>query len=279
MKRFEENIKAIHGARGSAWLESLPSLLQQIEESWKISLKAPFPNLSYHYVAPGTNESGRAIVLKLGPDSSSLQREYRTLEAFHGQGCIEALSYDDERSALLLEGLKPGRPLSKLSDDIAASEIAARLMQKLQRPFVNESDFPKLEEWFESLSSELIPMEFVQKTQNILSELLQSEDRALMHGDLHHENILESAARWYAIDPKGVVGPQGYDVGPFLRNRVHHRRQAHALASVFAQELQIRLPDVLKWAYCDCVLSACWSREEGDPLWQKTLEKAEWFWT
>src|SRR5438067_1309862 len=41
----------------------------------------------------------------------------------------------------------------------------------------------------------------------------------LLHGDLHHENILAAARQpWLAIDPKGVVGEPAYEAGALLRN-------------------------------------------------------------
>jgi streptomycin 6-kinase len=30
----------------------------------------------------------------------------------------------------------------------------------------------------------------------------------------------EDGKRWLAIDPKGVIGPRGYEVGPFLFNPI-----------------------------------------------------------
>ena len=41
----------------------------------------------------------------------------------------------------------------------------------------------------------------------------------LLHGDLHHWNILSDADRgWMAIDPKGVIGASCLDVGRFINN-------------------------------------------------------------
>jgi streptomycin 6-kinase len=44
--------------------------------------------------------------------------------------------------------------------------------------------------------------------------------RTVLHGDLHHDNLLWSDERqaWVAIDPHGVVGDRGYDVGALLIN-------------------------------------------------------------
>ncbi len=46
-----------------------------------------------------------------------------------------------------------------------------------------------------------------------------AEPQLLLHGDLHHWNILDDASRgWMAIDPKGVIGASCLDVGWFICN-------------------------------------------------------------
>ena len=33
----------------------------------------------------------------------------------------------------------------------------------------------------------------------------------VLHGDMHHANVLDSERGWLAIDPKGLIGDRGYD--------------------------------------------------------------------
>ena len=40
----------------------------------------------------------------------------------------------------------------------------------------------------------------------------------LVHGDLHHHNVLRSKRGWLAIDPKPMLGEPEYDVASFLWN-------------------------------------------------------------
>ena len=41
----------------------------------------------------------------------------------------------------------------------------------------------------------------------------------LLHGDLHHENILlDASGNWKAIDPQGRIGEQCLECGRFLLN-------------------------------------------------------------
>src|SRR6266567_3540278 len=46
-----------------------------------------------------------------------------------------------------------------------------------------------------------------------------SAEPVLVHGDLHHDNVLSSArAGWLAIDPKGVAAEPAYETAAMLRN-------------------------------------------------------------
>lgn len=46
-------------------------------------------------------------------------------------------------------------------------------------------------------------------------------ERTLLHGDLHHDNILLNANGDYSmIDPKGIVGPRIFDLPRFIMNEL-----------------------------------------------------------
>jgi streptomycin 6-kinase len=75
-----------------------------------------------------------------------------------------------------------------------------------------------------------------------------SESSVILHGDLHHANIIISAGRgWLAIDPKGVCGDPGYEVGPFMMNQIpagasdtEVKEILKQRISIFSDELQIK---------------------------------------
>ena len=62
-----------------------------------------------------------------------------------------------------------------------------------------------------------LPQHLVETAELLTLDLLaENKDETLIHGDFHHYNVLESERGWLAIDPKGVIGPRGYEVGPLL---------------------------------------------------------------
>ena len=53
-----------------------------------------------------------------------------------------------------------------------------------------------------------------------LCERLDRREDTLVHGDLHHHNILRSGERWLAIDSKAMRGEPEFDVAPLMWNPI-----------------------------------------------------------
>ena len=49
--------------------------------------------------------------------------------------------------------------------------------------------------------------------------LVEPREVAVLHGDLHHGNVLDFGARgWLAIDPKRLIGERGFDFANIFTN-------------------------------------------------------------
>jgi len=93
-----------------------------------------------------------------------------------------------------------------------------------------------------------------------------------LHGDLHHDNVLQGPRGWLAIDPKGVLGDPGFDAAnmfynPLDRDALCHDpiRIAH-MAEVFAKTLNQPPPAILDHAIAYGCLSASWHHEDDNAV-------------
>lgn len=91
----------------------------------------------------------------------------------------------------------------------------------------------------------------------------------MLHGDLHHDNILRATREpWLAIDPHGVVGDPGYEVGALLYNPDPEDRDEALTALVpsrveqLADELGMPQERVVAWGFVKAVLSEVWTVED-----------------
>ncbi len=295
-EHFVRTIVNTFGDAGGEWLTRLPALLIESEQRYRITLLPAFANLSYNYVAPVICADGTSAVFKAGVPCAERRCEIAALRAYDGRGCARLLAADDEQGVVLLERLCPGTPLTVLTDDTndaRATSIAADVMRRLWRPAPLNHAFPDVTDWargMERLRTHFgggtgpFPVALVEEAETLWKELLAtSAPPVLLHGDLHHYNILQSGPEeWRAIDPKGLVGEPAYEVGALIRNLwpTHHTladpaqtlaRRVHQLA----EELNISRERVRGWAVAQAVLSAWWCIEDNAADWQAAIALAE----
>lgn len=128
-----------------------------------------------------------------------------------------------QAGVLVVERVVPGTPASSLPDDEATKAIAAALTN-LWTPVPVGCTLPSVEEECAPLAdvgaTAPLPRMLIDAARSELDRLLgESGEPVVLHGDLHHDNLLWSIERgWVAIDPHGVTGDPGYDVGPLLLN-------------------------------------------------------------
>jgi streptomycin 6-kinase len=279
---------------GAEWLRCLPELLAECEQRWDLKLGPPF-NLSYNYAAPAVRADGTEVVLKAGVPHKELNTELLALQIYDGRSCARLLDSDAEKGILLLERLKPGAMLITEPDDEKATAIAAGVMRNLWRPVPAQNPFPTVEKWAEGMvrlrihfngGTGPIPSHLVEQAERLFAELLPSQAApVLLHGDLHHFNILSAEREpWLAIDPKGIVGEPAYEIGAWMRNPLSEILQvpnpARVLArrlDLFAAEWNLDRARLRGWTIAQAVLSAWWGIEDGDTVDEDFLALTELF--
>jgi len=281
----------VNGEAGAAWLQRLPALLDECAQRWSLTLGPPF-ELSYNYAAPATRADGTKAVLKAGFPGPELRTEIAALRLYNGDGMVRLLEAVPEQGAFLLERLEPGTMLATLTDDEEATTIGAAIMRRLWRPAPADHPFPSVADWargMERLRARFgggtgpFPTAIVEEAESLFADLLASTtDPVLLHGDLHHYNILRAEREpWLAIDPKGIVGDRGYEVGMFLLNPFDFREQPNPQqimerrVYLLAEELGIERERVRGWGVAQAVLSAWWTVEENGNDWESALFCAE----
>ncbi|MCI0554042.1 MAG: aminoglycoside phosphotransferase family protein [Anaerolineae bacterium] len=245
------------------------------------------------------------VVLKIGVPRDELTSEIAALRLFNGEGACRLIDADEQKGFLLLERLNPGVMLSTMEDDERATHIGAEVMQKIWRPLdhvtlsdsegsltqtnrlfaaerlrVTYNKFIQLSDWFDGLK-ELRQMfdggtgplneKLVARVEKSVNDFFaENHGSVLMHGDFHHFNILSSERGWLVIDPKGVIGPAGYEVGPFLMNPwgdllngTNYRRLTKRRIDILHEQLGFERERIREWGLAHAVLSAWWHIEDN----------------
>ena len=230
---------------------------------------------------------GQPVVVKVADPRLGEMLGVAALRHYQAKGSVAVLDHVDGMA--LLERACPGRPLSELvlagRDDEATGHlcaVAAALHHPAPPAETAGMVLPRVEDWgsaftrYRRSGDESFPATLVERASALFAELGASQDsRRLLHGDLHHDNVLWDERRgWLAIDPKGVLGEPAYEFGAALRNPgsaptlVASPAVADRRSQIIAERLGLDRRRVVAWAFAQAVLAAVWAREDG--------QRAEW---
>lgn len=191
-------------------------------------------------VLPVTTRQGRPAALKIALPDDESEHEQLALQRWRGRGAVQLLRADPARRALLLERLDR----EDLTEhwDIEACEIVGGLYGRLHVP-----PMPQLRDqasyvarWVEALQRDAtavpVPRRLVDQTIGLARELCAEPASAVLHGDLHYENVLrgerEGEPTWLAIDPTPTNGDPHFELEPMLRDRFGEYASPQAVGSV-----------------------------------------------
>ncbi|TYS52074.1 aminoglycoside phosphotransferase family protein [Bacillus infantis] len=273
---FKRTIINVHKENGIQWLSSFDDLIEECERRWKLRIGEHY-KLSYNFAAPVFMADGTEAVLKLSVPGGESKGEAYALEQLKGPGVVEVYEADVEKGILLLEKVSPGSTLAGVEDDEEAAGIAANLMKNLWVPAKDSSDLPGMEERHQSLQRILrekpeglgpITASMLNEANSIFAENIRNTaDNFLLHGDLHHYNILDGGKNgWIIIDPKGLIGEKEYDVIQYLLNRLPETDAESIISkriNLFAEKAGLERDKLISWGYAHSILSASWSWEES----------------
>jgi streptomycin 6-kinase len=220
------------------------------------------------------------VVLKVVKREGDEWRCGEVAARFGGRGVVQV--YEQMPGAALLERLDPGEPLAALTmtgRDDEATDVLAMMLGRMA-PLDAPDWCPTVEQWGDAFAryaeagDQRVPKALVEPAQRIYTALSATQrEPALLHGDLHHYNVLSDRARgWCAIDPKGVVGELEYEIGAALRNPIDRPELFATLEIVerrldqFGLALGIDVGRARGWCFAQAVLSAIWSCEDGEAV-------------
>ena len=215
-------------------------------------------------------------MLKLPKPHSEEQRAGAVLDYFGAVAAARVYAWDHH--AQLIEWLEGGRDLVTMveqgRDDAATGIIAGVLIRLHHRQKKSRPDgLIPLDRRFASLFARENERPIFGRAAAMVRRLLAEPGEAVvLHGDVHHGNIMRRGLEWVAIDPQGLVGEAAYDLANMLCNPielpgiVQDRDRALRQATILAETCGLDRQRVLAFAFGYACLSACWDSEDGsDP--------------
>jgi streptomycin 6-kinase len=218
--------------------------------------------------------AGTPAMLKL-PHEAEERAGMAVLAWYGGVGAARVLRAD--ANAVLMERLAADVSLVTVAehDDAAGTRILCDVIAALHRRHTPPPPpVISMRQRFESLADAAATpgphRPIFERAQAVAERLVGAPaPHVVLHGDVHHENVLHDPARgWVAIDPKGVLGNRAFDYAAIFYNPTAalalQPGQLRARAAIIAEVAGFPIGDVLAWAFAGAALSACWSIESGE---------------
>lgn len=236
----------------------------------------------------------RAVSAEFGPvilkiktrsDDTALSGEFRALTEMKEKGCCQVYAFDRANGLLLEERIFPGTALNQEPDWERRLLSFAQVFESIHVVPENAASYPSYLDWVRNACKSVTDQgnrelsEGMHLAVKIAVEMFAKyQERMLLHGDLHHENILRNESGNYSIiDPKGVVGPLVFDIPRFVLNELDDRDDS--LRKVHIDRVIERLSHLLKYPasdlcrlfFMEVMLANAWCFEDGEEIEEKDV--------
>ncbi|NUH52396.1 APH(6) family putative aminoglycoside O-phosphotransferase [Citrobacter portucalensis] len=222
-------------------------------------------------------KDGQKAILKITDDDSE-RIGCELMVWWNGNGAAKALAH--AAGAILLERATGTESLADMSwtgNDAQACRIICHAASRLHLSRnASTPALTPLHHWFRDLAPAAKKHGgILTRCAAVANVLLSSpHDAVVLHGDLHHGNILDFGTRgWLAIDPKGLVGERGFDYTNIFTNpdlaeptrpvAIEPERFTQRV-NIVSEIARIERQRLLMWIVAWCGLSSVWFLQEGD---------------
>ena len=220
---------------------------------------------------------GQKAILKITDDDSE-RIGCELMVWWNGNGAAKVLAH--AAGAILLERATGTESLADMSwtgNDAQACRIICHAASRLHLSRnASTPALTPLHHWFRDLAPAAKKHGGILTRCSAVANVLLSSphDEVVLHGDLHHGNILDFGTRgWLAIDPKGLLGERGFDYANIFTNpdlaeptrpvAIEPERFTQRV-NIVSEIARIERQRLLMWIVAWCGLSSVWFLQEGD---------------
>lgn len=277
----QKDIDWLRDKLGDALLNEKLGILVKYSEVWRLTEIELQTELSHNnLVFFAVSEEHGKVLFKILLNNGCFDPEIAALRAFQGKSFCPLYAFDLNDKVYIIKKLEPGTTLFEGTSREERIEIFAEIYRNMHPTMPNESAFPSYVDWVQAgldgIKDRADCAQLLHHAERAMEAVrnlcTQYTEKRLLHGDLHHENILKNEIGEYTvIDPKGVVGDPVFDCSRFILDEfgddLTSAPQGEILAFIEALSGRIGVP----WA----VLLQCLYAETAVWLFREELANGE----
>ncbi len=223
------------------------------------------------------------VIVKISEDKKELKSGFDMLKALDGTGCCRAYEFDSGDGIMVIERISPGSPLREEQNPEKRVEAFYSVFQTIHTSGADCEGHETYMDWLERAEQfckdnhmgEEISRKMHRACQIGKEMFAKYPERVLLHGDLHHDNILLGSDGYCMIDPKGIIGPEIFDIPRFLLNEfgyvspkeiTSHEIKVHLqrIFKLLKEKTGYCVEDMEKLLFMEGILAAVWCMEDGE---------------
>jgi streptomycin 6-kinase len=207
---------------------------------------------------------GVPVVVKVAAVEEE-RRGGRLMAWWAGHGGLPVLEHDADALLMVRAGGARDLPAWSASgrDDEAVAVLVDVVLALHAMPAPPASVAPvPLRRWFRDLVDRRQPDPMLDRAGSLARDLLAEPAAAVvLHGDVHHGNVLDLGDRWAAIDPKGLLGHPVFDLANLFCNPAEGIAvgRLDARLDLVAQRAGVDRALLASWVAAWCGLSLAWA--------------------
>lgn len=271
----DEDVIIIQKHYKNDFLKILYEKLNYYADEWMLDSFIFVPYFSPNCIFKCQSNTYGDAILKIG-NPLELKNEINALLAYQGRLYCHLYEYDIDEGVFLEERIEPGTPLRNIKSLETRLEIFCSLYKKLYFITDDLTKYPSYINWINNAYHKICKTKYLNLAKHMEKALMYVNDLSktysqqfLLHGDLHHDNIiLDRNNKYRIIDPKGVVGNPIFDLGQFMINENNHKYDENLynlfqfMIDYFACNLNIPNQVIRKCLYIQAVMTECWNVED-----------------
>jgi len=253
--------------------------IEQYAKLWNLSEVEHEENHPKSHITNCYSDKYGPCVLKTDVFPNEINTVCRILKEYNGKRFCKLFEADMRNGVLLIERILPGTRLRAETNLDKRLNLFCELIQGLHNKPAEKAAYPTYMDWIsritkymEQCKEYVFLYEKMAKAESICRSLCEKySGEMLLHGDLHHDNIVLGENNQYrVIDPKGAVGDFVFDIPRFILNEFDdtmddnfHRKYIHII-KIMAKRLNISNEDIKRLVYAEMCMAHYWNIESGE---------------
>lgn len=255
-----ERLIAHYGPKVQDWLDTVPSVLEQLAERWNLSLEGYHDAGHASVIATAIDPDGCPLLLKAWADPARYRHEIRALRLWAGGMTVAVMDTADDHAVALFEmvgGRPGGSEWRRRETQMVAGALHGLHLRGRARPrtvslpllsdYLRFEMLPRIEK--RALSLDLGPWgSLVEDEFRALATLKAAPERStVLHGDLYRENVpFDDKGHPRLLDPVPMVGDAAFDWA-FWTVYYDLGRETKQRLSTAARISRIPVPVIAPW--------------------------------